>query len=98
MWPRPRTSNDALSSRGRRLPLVGEDGHGGVAAGEADAVLDVGRPEDLVGLDALLEARREAVDEVDELARHLLAAAVPRPLGEIVGRVLAEHAEQVLAR
>ena len=45
-----------------------------------------------------LEAGREAVDQVDELARDLLAAAVPRPLGELVGRVLAEDAEQVLAR
>src|SRR4051794_11503758 len=68
-----------------------------VAAGEPDALLDVRRAEDLVGLDAVVEARREAVDQVDELARDLLTAAVPGALGEVVWRVLAKHAEQMLA-
>src|SRR3954469_12307140 len=93
---------EAVDRRARRQPvlphLIGrhlalED----VAAGQPDARLDVGRPEYLVGEQLVREAGREAVDEADEVLRHLLAAAVPRPLGELVGRVLAEDAEQVAA-
>ena len=69
-----------------------------VAAGEADPLLDVGRPEHLVVLQAVLEVGREAGDQVDELAAHLLAAGVPAAVVEVVRRVLAEHAQQVLAR
>jgi hypothetical protein len=66
-----------------------------VAAGEPDAHLDVGRPEDLVGLQARLEPRREALDEVDELVRDLVATRVPRARMEVVRRVLAEDAALV---
>ena len=76
---------------GRHLAL--ED----VAAGEADPALDVGRAEHLAVLQAVGEVGREAADQVDELALDVAAAAVPVALGEVVGRVLAEDAQQVLA-
>ena len=73
---------EAGDRRARRQPvlphLVGRDlALEDVAAGQADALLDVGRPEHLVGLQPVLEAGREAVDQVDELARDLVAALVP---------------------
>ena len=71
---------------GRHLAL--ED----VALGEPDPLLDVGRAEHLVGLDDVVEAGREALDQVDELARDLVAAGGPV---HVVGRVLAEDAQQV---
>src|SRR3954465_9681817 len=61
-----------------------------VAAGEADALLDVRRAEDLVGLELGPEAGREALDQVDELAGDLGSAGLPGPVRELVGRVLAE--------
>src|SRR5215211_4366460 len=68
-----------------------------VAAGEANARLDVGRPEHLIGDQTILDARCEAIDQLDELARDALAPRVPIALGEVVRRVLAEDAHQVLA-
>ena len=44
---------------------------------------------------SLVEAGREALDQVDELARHLVAAGGPV---HVVGRVLAEDAQQVAVR
>ena len=48
-----------------------------VPAGEADACLDVRSAEHLVVLEAVLEVRREPRDQVDELARYLVAVARP---------------------
>src|SRR4051794_2796998 len=92
----------ALDRGARRQPvlphLIGRDlALEDVAARQADARLDVGRPEHLVGQQPVGEAGREAVDEADEVLGDLLAAGVPRPVGELVRRVLAEHAEQVAA-
>ena len=39
----------------------------------------------------------EVLDEVDELLLHLGPTAVPGALRELVGPVLTEHADQVLA-
>jgi hypothetical protein len=50
-----------------------------VAAGQPDPGLDVGRAEHLVVDQAVLDAGREAVDQVDELSRDLIAARVPVP-------------------
>src|SRR3954454_19788149 len=68
-----------------------------VAAGEADARLDVRRPEHLEVLEAVLEVGGEASDEVDELAADRVPARVPGPLGQVVRRVLAEDTHEVLA-
>src|SRR3954447_17939510 len=68
-----------------------------VAAGEADARLDVRRPEHLEVLEAVLEVGGEASDEFDELAADLVPARVPGPLGQVVRRVLAEDTHEVLA-
>ena len=48
-----------------------------VPAGEPDPRLDVRSAEHLVVLEAVLEVGREARDEVDELARDLVAVARP---------------------
>src|SRR6185437_7965953 len=69
-----------------------------VAAGEADALLDVGRAEDFALLQAVREVRGEAGDQVDELLLHVLAAAVPVAVLDVVRGVLAEDREEVLVR
>src|SRR3954469_16700558 len=72
----------ALDRGARRQPvlphLIGRDlALEDVAARQADARLDVGRPEDLAMLDAAPEPGGEALEQVDELAGHVVAALVP---------------------
>ena len=93
---------DAVDRRARRQPvlphLVGRDlALEDVAAGQADALLDVRRAEHLVVDEDVAEAGRERVDQRDELLRDLVAARVPVALREVVRRVLAEDAQQVVA-
>src|SRR3954463_15821566 len=92
----------AVDRRARRQPvlphLVGRDlALEDVAAGEADARLDIGRAEHLIALQPALEAGREAVDQRDELARDVVSSLVPGAARELVRRVLAEHAQQMAA-
>src|ERR1700761_1601901 len=86
---RARREADLPHLVGRHLAL--ED----VAAGEADALLDVGRAEDFRFLEAVREVGGEAGDQVDELLLDVLAPAVPIAVLDVVGRVLAEDREQV---
>src|SRR6201996_5596774 len=93
-------TRDRGSGREAALPhLVG--GHlalEDVAAGKADAALDVGWAEDFGLLQAVGEVGGEAGDQVDELLLDVLAAAVPIAVLDVVGRVLADDGEQGLVR
>src|SRR4051794_37688670 len=68
-----------------------------VAAGEADAGLDVGRPEDLAFDHAVAHVRREAGDLGECGVRDLLAPRLPGALREVVRDVLREDAHHVTA-
>ena len=71
-----------------------------VAAGEADLLLDVGRPEDL-GVDdggvGAVDVGAEAADGAQRECADLVAARVPGAVSECVGDVLREDAHGVLA-
>ena len=69
-----------------------------VTAGEADAPLDVGRPQDLEVLDAVVDVGGVGGDRVEDPLPHLSPPRLPVAFCELVGRVLREDAHRVAPR